>query len=185
MQKKPISNPSTAARPIFRLGRGDITRQHNIDAIVTIIPSDLSMEGGLNSAILAAAGHDLDDFILDNIYKPQKGDAFVLPGFGLPCPHLIVCIMPSRLDTVGGDEVHLLRAYRHSLMAAQRMGLKRIAYPALGTGHRQYPAARAARLAIQGIEDRLKGGVAEIRFVCDRDETLKAFAKRLKEGGYL
>ncbi len=62
-----ISNSGQARKPFLnkiRLVQGDIVDQE-VDAIVTVLPKNLEHIGSLNTAIFAAAGHKLDEFILD------------------------------------------------------------------------------------------------------------------------
>ena len=63
------------------LKKGDITKQTSVDAIVSALPYNLDVSGSINKAIVSAAGHDFDNFILENIYKPKPGDTYVVPGF--------------------------------------------------------------------------------------------------------
>lgn len=168
----------------IRLVKGDITAQTGIDAVVASIEIDMKMDGTLNQAMLAAAGERLDEFILENIYKPRKGDAFALPPFGLPVKHIIYVITPNWRGGIDAEDRDLLNCYRRAIRLAHRMELKSIAFPALGTGANKYPLERAARLAVQGIMDRLTGQLDEIRIVCNRDDTYQAFSKRLKKTGW-
>lgn len=176
------SKPDLISR--IRLIKGDIARQTDVEAIVTSVSPDLNMRGSLNSALIAAAGEKLDNFILDNIYKPQPGDAFALPPFNLPVKHIICVMVPVWRTDFQREDRHLIQCYRNAMQQAHRMGIKSIAFPALGTGKGKYPIERAARLAIQGIRGRQIGILEEIRIICDRDETYDAFLKRLKKEGW-
>jgi O-acetyl-ADP-ribose deacetylase (regulator of RNase III) len=64
------------------------------------------------------------------------------------------------------------------------MKLTRIAFPALGTGRKKYPLRRAARLAINGIMDRMTTHFEEVRIVCNRREQYDAFAEWLTHYGH-
>ena len=75
--------------------KGDITRQEGLDAIVSTITPDFDMGRSLNTMLLTVAGEDLDEFILENIYKPRPGDCFAVPGFSLPVKHVIFVVMPK------------------------------------------------------------------------------------------
>lgn len=168
----------------IRLIKGDITAQTGIDAIVASIERDMKMDGSLNQAMLAAAGEELDSFILDNVYKPRKGDAFALPAFNLPMKHIIYVITPNWRGGLEAEDRHLINCYRRAMKLAHRMDLASIAFPALGTGENKYPLERAARLAVQGITSRLTGQLEEVRIVCNRDDTYDAFLRRLKKSGW-
>lgn len=161
--------------------KGDITQQADVEAIVSTISGDLKVDGSLNRAVIAAAGEKLDEFILEHIYKPRPGDSFAVPGFSLPVPHIIYIITPPWRTGFDREDRDLLRCYRHAMQLAQRMGLKKVAFPALGTGQNKFPVKRAARLALQGIRDRLSTDFQEIRIVCSKDEAYEAFRERLDQ----
>lgn len=165
--------------------KGDITKQSDVDAIVSSIGSDLEVNGSLNESIIKAAGSDLDNFLLENIYKPRPTDTYVVPGFNLPTGNVIYVVTPPKRDEFDRADVHLLRCYRLSMKIAQQMKLKKIAFPALGTGNNGYPLARATRLAIKGIMERITPSFEEVRIVCNRDETFDSFLERLKKYGTL
>ena len=166
----------------MRLIEGDLTVQEGVDAIVTTIPANLNAEGSLNSAIFKAAGAEMDAFLLEHVIKPHPGQVFAVPSFGLSAPHILFAITPEwRSDLEDRD---LLRCYRGAVQTAREMGLKKIAFPALGTGTRHYPVKRATRLGIQGIMDRMEEGIEEVRLVCNRAETREAFRGWLVHYGW-
>ena len=164
----------------IKIIKGDITKQTGIDAIVCGIYPDMTLEGSLNASVMAAAGAQLDEFILANIYKPRIGDAFATPPFSLPVWHIIFTVVPRWRDGFFHEDVQLLRGFRAAMALAQRMQLKSVAFPALGSGRKKFPVSRAARIALQGIADRESGQFDEIRVVCNRDDVYEAFVDRLK-----
>ena len=151
---------------------------------MTSIPATLDMGSTLNRAIVAAAGQQLDEFILENVYKPRVGDVFAVPPFGLPVSYLFCAITPDWDTSLGFEDRDLMRCFRHAVQLASRMGLKKIAFPALGTGGRAQPLPRCARLAVAGIMDRLTPDIEEVRIVCNRDELVTAFWERLQRQGW-
>lgn len=165
------------------LVKGDITQQADVDAIVSTLMANMDVDGTLNRSLIEAAGQAFDEFVLDNIYKPRPGDTFVVPGFNLPVKNVIFVVTPLWRDNFDKEDVYLLRCYRHALELARNMGLKKVAFAALGTGSRGYSLDRAARLAIQGIMDRMQDDIAEVRIVCNDDKVYDAFLERLKKYG--
>ena len=161
------------------LVHGDITKQRDVDAIVTTMQTNMDMDSGLNKAIIKAAGEKLDDFILEHIYKPRIGDVHALPSFKLEIPFIFAAFTPDWRDGAIREDRDLIRCYRNAVDLARRLRLRRIAFPALGMGRQAYPVQRAARLAIQGMQERQTGSLGEIRIVCNRDDLVKAFAARL------
>lgn len=163
----------------IKLIKGDITLQDDVDAIVSTIGTDIDVGGSLNRAVIAAAGEKLDDFILEHVYKPRTGDVFAVPGFNLPVKNVIFVVTPPWRSGFEREDRDLLRCYRHAMQLAERMDLRRIAFPLLGTGKDKFPLQRAARLAVQGIKERLNKHFDEIRIVCNRDETFDAVSDSL------
>lgn len=174
------SNPDNHSVGRIRLIEGDITQQYDIEAIVTAIPVTLDMGGSLNKSIVQAAGQELDDFILENIYKPRIGDVHALPGFDMRVRHIIVAITPVWGDGTSGEDRDLLRCYRSVFELAERLNLNSMALPALGTGNKSFPVQRAARLALQAARERFPAGLQELRIVCNRKDSYESFAERLK-----
>lgn len=178
--------PRSNAQLLHRitLHYGDITKQDDVDAIVTAIPLNLDMATPLNRALVAAAGTDLDEFILENIYKPRIGDVYALPAFNLPLKHIFAAIVPNWDTSLGFEDRDLMRCYRHGVELAGRTGVRRVAFPPLGSGKRAQPLPRVARLALNGIMDRLRPDIDEVRIVCDNDEAITVFYDRLRRSGW-
>jgi O-acetyl-ADP-ribose deacetylase (regulator of RNase III) len=162
------------------LAKGDITKVDDVQAIVTSVFTNLDITGSLNNSILSAAGHEFDEFILSNIYKPSPGDVFVSKGYDLPVESVIIVVMPAHRDNFDREDMHLLRCYRHAMQMAHKMKLSKIAFPAIGTGIYGYPLDRAVRLALKGISERMTESISEVRIVCKKDEVYSAFKKRLE-----
>ena len=169
---------------IISLLYGDITDDLGVDAIVSVLPPDLELNSSLNQSIMKAAGEKLDDFILENIFKPRPGDSFSVPGFNLPVENIIYTISKPWQDGLESEDRDLLRCYRRPMKMATRMGWTKIAFPALATGRKAFPPKRAARLAIQAILQRIDPTFKDIKIVCNRDETYEAFYERLKMTGW-
>lgn len=141
------------------------------------LAADLSAAGSLTRAVFDAGGAALDAMVLEQVFKPRVGDVYALPAEGLPVEHILFVVMPRWRNEFDRQERDVTRACRGALRTAQEMGLKRIAFPALGTGHshKGLPPQRAARLITQAISDRLLGQLDEVRIVCNRAETHEAF----------
>lgn len=163
----------------IKVVKGDITRQEGVDAIVSTMQINHDVSGSLNKNIIAAAGEDFDNFTLENIYKPRVNEVYAVPGFNLPVKHVLFVIISNWRDHFDRDDVCLLRCYRLTMKTATEMQLKRIAYPALGTGKYSYAPDKAARLGLQGILERMTPFIEEVRIVCDDDRVYEAFTKRL------
>jgi O-acetyl-ADP-ribose deacetylase (regulator of RNase III) len=180
-EAKGPSNPNLS---LIKLTTGDITAQ-TVDAIVTLIPQNLEYRGSINTAILKAAGEKMDEFLLENIYRPRPGDAYAVPGFGLPCKNILFCVVPVWRSELDRDDKHLLIAVRKAMELARAMSLKTIAFPPLGAGKKSYPPARAARLMIQGITERIDEGFHEIHITCRDKDTMYHYRERLLSTGWM
>ncbi|GJL85227.1 MAG: hypothetical protein DHS20C02_10020 [Micavibrio sp.] len=174
------SNPLSGR---IKLVQGNIAQQ-DVDAIISLIPQNLEYRGQVNNELLKDAGEQLDEFILENIYKPRVGDVYAVPGFGLPCEHVLFGITPDWRNDFDREDGHLLKVLRKTLELARGMGLTRIALPPLASGKNGFPKQRAARLIVQAIENRLDEDFDEIRIVCVADRTLRVFEERLQAVGW-
>ncbi len=177
-----IANPHLIQR--IKLASGDILQQ-KVDAIVTTIPKTLEIEGKLNSDLMAYTGDQLDEFILENIYKPRAGDTFIVPGFNLPADWVIFSVVPNWRTEFDRTDRDLLKAYRGAMEAAVSQGFHSVAFPALITGRKGFPLARAARLAIQGIMERIDASIIDVRIVCFNPDAREPYARRLESLGWV
>lgn len=175
------SNAKLISRIVVK--KGDLAKQGDVDAIVSSIMTNMDVSGSLNQCLINNAGMAFDEFILENIYKPRPGDTYVVPGFNLPVKNVIFVVTPVWKDGFDKEDAYLLRCYRHAMEMAQNMGLRKIAFPALGTGHYGYPLERAARLAIRGIMERMSEDFQDVRIICNKDKVFDAFLDRLKKYG--
>ncbi len=181
-----ISEPGRRSNPLLKrvtLVQGDITQQ-KVDAIVALVPQSLEYRGEINKAILAAAGEKLDEFVLEHIYKPRPGDVYAVPGFNMPCEHILYSITPNWRADFEREDRHLLTCCRKALVMARSMSLSSVAIPPLASGRHGFPNARAARLIVQAIEDRLDENFEEIRIVCPDAESVETFRQRLQSVGW-
>ncbi len=165
------------------LVQGDITEQ-DVDAITILLPQTLDFKGSINMSVMQACGHNLDEFILENIYKPRIGDVYALPAFDLPANHIIVGIMPYFRTEFDMSDSYLTGVVRKSVELASRMSLKTIAFPPVASGNKGYPKIKAARLIIQAITERLDEDFNEVKIVCSDLEMFGYFDEKLRAFGW-
>ncbi len=181
-----ISN-STNASNLFldriSLIQGDITEQQ-VDAIAILISQRMDFSGSLNQSVMRACGHDLDGFILDNIYKPKIGEVYALPAFDLPARHILLGVMPHYRTEFDMNDSDLSGVVRKIMELARCMLLTKIAIPALGSGKKSFPKAKAARLVTKGIVDRMEESFEDVRIVCNDKQKLEIFSQKLKTIGW-
>ncbi len=168
----------------IKLVRGDITAQE-VDAIFSLLPTSLDYQGAINQALLAAAGQQLDDFVLEHIFKPKQGDVYAVPGFDLSAKNIIFSFRPPWRNDFDREDKHLISSVRKAMVLAKCMLLRSIAIPPLGSSSRHgYGHKRAARLVLHGILDRLDPQFEEILIVCEDEENYNAYRERLAAIGW-
>lgn len=162
---------------------GDITEQA-VDAVVNAANSSLLGGGGVDGAIHRKGGPR----ILEECRGLRAGTA----GNGLPPGRAVATTagrLPARwvIHTVGPvysaseDRSDVLAScFRESLRAADGLGARTVAFPAVSTGVYRWPLDDAARIAVRTARD-TPTDVEEIRFVLFGDEAYSAFARALDE----
>lgn len=151
--------------------KGDITQQ-DVDAVVNAANAQLAPGGGVAGAIHRAAGPELWEACRP-LGGCAVGEAKVTDGFALPASWIVHTVGP----VYGRDEpsAELLAAsYRNSLAAADGLGARSIAFPALSTGAFGYPMEEAAEVAFRELIDGLPAcsSLSEVRMVLFSDADL-------------
>jgi O-acetyl-ADP-ribose deacetylase len=152
--------------------QGDITRE-TVDAIVNAANSGLTRGGGVCGAIFAAAGPDLDAACAD-LGGCATGEAKATLGFRLPARWIIHTVGPVWQGGDAGEADQLASAYRHSLAAADELGARSVAFPAISTGIYGYPLDAATTIAVRTCRE-AGTNVDLIRFVAFDNRTLAAY----------
>ncbi len=168
---------SSGATPRLTLLRGDITEQQ-VDAIVNAANSSLLGGGGVDGAIHRRGGPE----ILEEC-RALRASKY---GRGLPTGQAVATTagrLSARwvIHTVGpvfsssDDRSELLAdCHRNSLLVAEELGARSVAFPAISTGVYRWPIDDAAIIALRTVSQ-APSSVAEIRFVLFDDRALAAF----------
>ncbi|MFJ3303949.1 O-acetyl-ADP-ribose deacetylase [Streptomyces sp. NPDC086549] len=163
------------------LVQGDITRQ-TADAIVNAANSSLLGGGGVDGAIHRRGG----PAILAEC-RALRASHY---GKGLPTGQAVATTagdLDARwvIHTVGPvwssseDRSELLAScYRESLKAADELGARTVAFPAISTGIYGWPMDDGARIAVETVRAS-DTAVEEVRFVLFDERAYEAFAARL------
>ena len=127
---------------------GDITKLA-VDAIVNAANTSL-LGGGVDGAIYRAAGSELE-VACRMLHGCKVGDAKLTPGFDLPARFIVHTVGPVWNDGTHAEAEILGSCYRRSLQVAYEAGARTIAFPAISTGVYRFPAAPAARIAVDTV----------------------------------
>ncbi len=163
--------------------RGDLTREH-ADALVNAANSSLLGGGGVDGALHAAAGPSLlqacrrvrAERFPDGL---PVGQAVATTAGRLPATWVIHTVGPNR-HAGQTDEGLLAAAYQHSLDVAVGLGVRTVAFPAIGAGVYGWEPATAARVAVQTVIDHPRTGIERVRFVLYSDLLLQGFQTELE-----
>jgi O-acetyl-ADP-ribose deacetylase (regulator of RNase III) len=168
---------TSGTSPRLKLLRGDITEQQ-VDAIVNAANSSLLGGGGVDGAIHRRGGPE----ILQECRALRAAEY----GRGLPTGQAVATTagrLPARwvIHTVGpvfsgsDDRSELLAdCHSNSLLVADELGARSIAFPAISTGVYRWPIDDAARIALRTVSE-AQTRVEEIRFVLFDERALTAF----------
>jgi O-acetyl-ADP-ribose deacetylase (regulator of RNase III) len=163
------------------LCKGDITRAET-DAIVNAANNALWMGGGVAGAIKRAGGSEIENEAIRQGPIPVGEAAVTGAGF-LKARYVIhAAVMATDLATDAGK---IKAATKSSLLRADELGLRSIAFPALGTGVGGFPYSRAAQIMIDTVHEHLGGdsSLEEVLFVLYDDEAMEAFEAYLSAEG--
>ena len=176
-----IAKSGSAANPFLNrvhIVQGDIAMQ-DVDAIAIAVPQNLDYAGRINLRVAEAAKYDIDEFILEHVYRPRAGEVYALPGFGLQARHILLGVMPNYRTEFDINESHLTSVIRRMMELSRSMLLSSVAFPPLYSGRKRFPKGKAARLMLSGIADRLDDGFSDVRLVCPDEMTCEIFARKL------
>jgi len=161
------------------LRQGDITPEET-EAIVNAANSSLWMGGGVAGAIKRVGGREIEEEAVKKGPIPV-GEAVVTGAGKLSCKYVIhAAVMGPDLVT---DEEKIGAATKNSLLRAEELGLKSIAFPALGTGVGCFPYAKAAEVMIQKVREHLakECSLEEVVFVLYGEEAYRAFEREVEK----
>jgi O-acetyl-ADP-ribose deacetylase (regulator of RNase III) len=157
------------------LARGDIAQQ-DADAIVNAANNRLWMGAGVAGAIKRAAGQEIEREAVAKGPIPI-GEAVVTGAGRLKARHVIhAAVMGQDLRT---DAAKIRQATQNSLRRADELGLKSIAFPALGTGVGGFSLEECARIMLDVVQEHSAGGssLERVVFVLYDEPAYQAFER--------
>ncbi len=165
--------------PRIVLRKGDITEQET-DAIVNAANNELWMGAGVAGAFKRAGVKVIEDEAVKHGPIPV-GEAVVTRAGNLRARYVIHAAVMGR-DLVT-DAAKITEGTKNSLLRAEELGLKSIAFPALGTGVGGFPYTESARVMMRTVREHLAGdsGLEEVVFVLYGDEAYRGFQEQWEE----
>ena len=164
----------------IRLVLGDITGL-DVEAFVYDITTDAKLGSGYGSAIALRGGLSIQKQ-LDTIGRVLTTEAVVTVAGGLKAKRIIHVNGPKfhEPDTEG----KLRQSVLSVLAKAEEIGVKRLAFPPIGTGLYQVPLDLCARVLLETVEAHLRGTscLEEVLFVALDTREYKPFQAQI-EGG--
>lgn len=180
-EPKALSNPYINR---IKLAQGDIAQQ-KVDAVIMMAGDDGVLKGRINQAIQDAARQDIIDFVKVHAPLAKAGDVLLLPDLGLPCRHILYCVVPVWRTQFDRLDRFMVVPVRKAIEMAVSHQMKSIAVPPLASsGAHGFPKERAARLLLKAITERLDGSIDEIRITCLTPDMLEIFRKLLYPMGW-
>jgi O-acetyl-ADP-ribose deacetylase (regulator of RNase III) len=178
-----MTNELLVAGRRLELARGDITLER-VDAIANAANAALRGGGGVDGAIHRAAGPGLLAELRERYPTgTPTGTAVATGGHDLPARWVLHAVGPVWRGGEDGEAELLAGAYRSSLVVADELGARSVAFPAISMGIYGYPGPDGARVALTTVAEHLRGetGLELARFVLFSEETHELFAEALAE----
>ena len=157
--------------------RGDIT-QLELDSLVNAANNRLWMGGGVAGALKRAGGREIEVEAVKKGPIPI-GEAVVTGAGKLKARYIIhAAVMGQDLKT---DAQKVRQATRNSLLRGDELGIKSMAFPALGTGVGGFPLDECARIMISEVRQysAKKTGLERVVFVLYDEPAYQAFKQEL------
>ena len=145
----------------IRFVQGDIAQQE-ADAIVNAANNRLWMGAGVAGAIKRAGGREIEAEAVAKGPIPI-GEAAVTGAGRLKARYVIHAAVMGRDLRTDPDKIR--RATESTLRCADELGLKSIAFPALGTGVGGFPLDECARIMLDAVEAHAAAGTISLEQV--------------------
>jgi O-acetyl-ADP-ribose deacetylase (regulator of RNase III) len=164
---------------IIEFYHGDITKLE-VEAIVNAANTRLYMGGGVAGAIKRAGGQEIEDEAVSK--GPIKIGKAVETTAGKLKARYVIHSPTMELDFKTNEEKIRL-AMKAALKKAEELGIKSIAFPALGTGVGGFSKSEAARIMVEEIKNSVDAGTDLERIILAdiSEEQVEEYRKRAEE----
>jgi O-acetyl-ADP-ribose deacetylase (regulator of RNase III) len=165
---------------VLRLVRGDITDME-VEAFVFDITEDVKLGSGFGGAIQQRGGIVIQK-ALDEIGSCPTGEAIVTEAGILKADWIIHANGPKFREE--NEEAKLKKTVESILARAQEKGIKRLAFPPIGTGLYQVPLDLCSRVMVDTISQHLANGstLEEVLIVAPDNREFNPFKAKIEEG---
>lgn len=174
--------PESVGETAFVMIMGDITKNHNVQAIVNAANTSLLGGGGVDGAIHRAAGPELlQECRLLNGCK--TGKAKITKAYRLPCEYVIHTPGPHWNGGRSKEHELLASCYQSCLALAVENGIRSIAFPSISTGIYHFPVDEAAEIAVSTAKRFAAdnpGKLDVIKWVLFDKDTLEIYERELE-----
>lgn len=156
----------------IELLRTDITTLP-ADAIVNAANNSLMGGGGVDGAIHRQGGAAILEECMKIVEKQggcPTGEAVYTTAGNMPSQYVIHTVGPIWHGGQHGEPELLKNCYLNSLLLAESLGVKTIAFPNISTGVYGYPKDKAAELAVKTVRDFQASTLEKTIFVCFDEE---------------
>ena len=168
-------------KTLFTAVKGDITRDHAVQAIVNAANTSLLGGGGVDGAIHRAAGpHLLKE--CRTLHGCETGKAKITKAYRLPCDYVIHTPGPIWYGGSHGERELLASCYRSCLELAAENGIRTIAFPSISTGVYHFPLEEAAEIAVNTAAAFVKDNpeeLDEVKWVLFDDRTFQVYQRAI------
>lgn len=182
MRRKP-DLVKEAPQTQFIAVKGDITKNHNVTAIVNAANTSLLGGGGVDGAIHRAAGPELLEECR-HLSGCETGKAKMTKAYKLPCDYVIHTPGPVWRGGQKKERERLASCYRSCLELAVKNGIRSIAFPSISTGIYGFPIDEAAKIAVETSKTFVSehhGELDVIKWVLFDDITLAAYKDAIEK----
>ncbi|XP_011616660.2 protein mono-ADP-ribosyltransferase PARP14-like isoform X1 [Takifugu rubripes] len=137
------------------LWKGNIEAQTSCVIVNTISESMNLMQGAISKAILQAAGQSLQTAIQKaaGVSSLLPGSVVITDGFNLKCQKVFHTVCPMWTSASDQAEKTLTSIITQCLKEAERLKMKSLSFPAIGTGVLQFPKEVVSRVLLREVHN--------------------------------